>query len=191
LRVVVVGTTCCGKTTFARRLAKALGAPHVQLDALYWLPDWTPRQESEFQSLIRDALAGDRWVIDGNYTRLQDLIFNRATTLIWLNYSFPRVVFRGLKRTTNRVLTGEAVYAGNRESFRRAFLSKDSILLWLITTHHRRCRRYRLIFSGFTHRNLEKLEFRSPGESERYLCSIENGDLAMGSPNINGGKDGA
>jgi adenylate kinase family enzyme len=186
MRVVVVGTTCCGKTTFARRLAKALGVPHVELDALYWLPEWTPRQESEFRTLVRDALAGDRWVIDGNYGRLQDLIFNRATTLIWLNYSFPCVLFRGLKRTINRVLTGEAVYAGNRESFRRAFLSKDSILWWLVTTHHRRCRRYRLIFCGSTHGNLEKLEFRRPTASERYLCGVDKGDVTIGSSGYQG-----
>jgi adenylate kinase family enzyme len=174
LRIVVVGTTCCGKTTFARRLANALRVPHIELDALFWLPDWTPRQESEFRNLVRAALAGDRWVIDGNYSRLQDLIFNRATTLIWLNYSFPRVLFRGLKRTIRRVLTGEAVYAGNRESFRRAFLSRDSILWWLVTTHHRRERRYRRIFASETYPDLEKLEYGGPSMANKYLRSIEN-----------------
>jgi adenylate kinase family enzyme len=174
VRVVVVGTTCCGKTTFARRFAKALSAPHVELDALYWLPDWTPREESEFQKLAGDAVAGERWVIDGNYSRLQHLIFNRATTLIWLNYSFPRVLFRGVKRTTKRVLTGEAVYAGNRESFRRAFLTKDSILWWLVTTHHKRARRYRRIFATSTYPDLEKLEFRSPRSASKYLARTEN-----------------
>jgi adenylate kinase family enzyme len=174
LRIVVVGTTCCGKTTFARRLANTLRVRHIELDALFWLPDWTPRQESEFRSLVRVALAGERWVIDGNYSRLQDLIFNRATTLIWLNYSFPRVLFRGLKRTTKRVLTGEAVYAGNRESFRRAFLSQDSILWWLVTTHHRRGRRYRKIFATSIYPDLEKLEFCSASTANTYLHSIES-----------------
>jgi len=180
LRVVVVGTTCCGKTTFARRLARALGAPHIELDALYWLPDWTPRDESQFRSLVCAALAGERWVIDGNYGRLQDLIFGRATTLIWLNYSFPRVLFRGLTRTIRRVLTGEAVYAENRESFRRAFLSQDSILWWLITTHHRRRKRYRRIFAEATYPDVEKLEFRRPSMAEEYLHNVENAPPDLG-----------
>ncbi len=174
MRVVVVGTTCCGKTTFARRLAKALAVPHIELDALYWLPDWTAREESRLRNLVREALAGERWVIDGNYGRLQDLIFGRATMLIWLNYSFPRVLIRGLKRTINRSLTGEAIYAGNRESFRRAFLSKDSIPWWLITTHHRRGRRYRHLFASSAYGNLEKVEFRRPSASEKYLLRLEN-----------------
>jgi adenylate kinase family enzyme len=174
LRVVVVGTTCCGKTTFARRLAQALGVPHVELDTLFWLPEWTPREESQFQNLVREALAGEQWVIDGNYGRLQNFIFDRATTLIWLNYSFPRVFFRGLTRTSKRVLTGEAVYAENRESFRRAFLSKDSILWWLVGTYHKRRKRYRKIFAASTYPDLEKLEFRNPSAGEKYLRSIEN-----------------
>jgi len=44
-RVVVVGTSCAGKTTFARRLAGIVGAAHVELDALHWGPLWTPRPD--------------------------------------------------------------------------------------------------------------------------------------------------
>jgi adenylate kinase family enzyme len=172
-RIIVVGATCCGKTTFARRLGKALGVPHIELDALYWLPDWTPREASQFRELVLEALAGERWVIDGNYSRLQDLIFNRATILIWLNFSFPCVLLRGLTRTIRRVLIAEALYAGNKESFQRAFLSKDSILWWLVTTYHKRRRRYRRIFAATTYPGLEKLEFRTPSTSEKYLRSVE------------------
>jgi adenylate kinase family enzyme len=181
-RVIVVGTTCCGKTTFARRLAKILGVPHIELDALYWLPDWKPREESQFRELVREAVAGEQWVIDGNYSRLQDLIFRRATILIWLNFSFPRVLRRGLTRTIRRVLIAEAVYAGNKESFRRAFLSQDSILWWLVTTYHKRRRRYGRVFAASTYPDLEKLEFRTPSTSEKYLRSVETTALQYVQP---------
>ncbi len=75
-RVVVVGKTCCGRTTFAGRLEKAWGVPRVELDALYWLADWTPRDESEFQSLVRDALVGRTGfltVITADYKILSEL----------------------------------------------------------------------------------------------------------------------
>ncbi len=70
-RVVVVGTSCCGKTTLARRMAGLLEVEHVELDAIYWKPDWCSRPIEEFRLLTRAALAGDRWATDGNYTSVQ------------------------------------------------------------------------------------------------------------------------
>jgi len=60
-RVVVVGTSCSGKTTLARRLARILATDHVELDSLYWGPEWTPRPD-----FIQNVLAiaqQPRWVI--------------------------------------------------------------------------------------------------------------------------------
>ena len=44
-RVAVVGTSCAGKTTFAKALAAQLQAPHIELDALHHGPGWVPRPE--------------------------------------------------------------------------------------------------------------------------------------------------
>src|SRR5262245_40275576 len=51
-RVVVVGTSCSGKTTFAKELARKLNKKHVEIDAIYWLPDWTGRPEDDFRRLV-------------------------------------------------------------------------------------------------------------------------------------------
>ena len=88
-RVVVVGTRPSGKTTFARRLAGVLGSQHVELDALYWGPEWTPRPD--FQGDVLAAVQYEHWVIDGNYTAVRDLIWRRCTAIVWLDYSFARV----------------------------------------------------------------------------------------------------
>ena len=64
-RVVVVGTSCSGKTTLARRLAGILGTPHVELDSLHWGPEWTPH--ADFPSRVLEAVEQPRWVIEGNY----------------------------------------------------------------------------------------------------------------------------
>jgi len=62
-RVAVIGTTGSGKTIFARRLAAALDAPHVELDALYWGPGWTRR--GSFRQDVLDAIRQPRWVVEG------------------------------------------------------------------------------------------------------------------------------
>jgi adenylate kinase family enzyme len=171
-RVVVIGTSCVGKTTFARSLARVLSCPHVELDALHWQPNWTPRPPEGFRALTADALAQDYWIIDGNYGTVRDLVWSRATTVIWLNYSFPIVMWRALTRTIRRVLTQEELFSGNRESLRMAFLSRESILWWVITTFHRRRRQYRQLFDTATISQLAYVEFRSPSEARNFLRGI-------------------
>lgn len=84
-RVVVVGTTGSGKSTLAARLAASLGVPHVELDAIHHGPGWTERPVEEFRTMVADALAGDGWVVDGNYSRSRDLVLPQATDVVWLS----------------------------------------------------------------------------------------------------------
>ena len=172
-RVVVIGTSCVGKTTFAQALARVLNFPHVELDSLHWQPNWIPRPPEEFRALTAQALAKDCWITDGNYGAVRDLVWSRATTVIWLNYSFPVVLWRAITRTIRRVLTQEELFSGNRESLRMAFLSRESILWWVITTFHRRRRQYRRLFDTATTPRLAYVEFRSPAEARNFLRGIE------------------
>ena len=164
-RVVVIGSSCVGKTTFARKLAGLLNVPHNELDALNWLEDWKARPSEELRALVTDAIAEPAWVLDGNYWRLRDLVWARATTLIWLNYSFPVVWQRALRRTIRRVFTQEALYSGNRESFRQSFMSRDSILLWVMQTYSLRRREYRKVYDEDRFSAVEKIAFKRPREA--------------------------
>jgi adenylate kinase family enzyme len=129
-RVVVIGTSCSGKTTLARTLATIWKVPHIELDALHWQPNWSPRPTAALKQLTQAVVAAEQWVLDGNYGKVRDIVWGRATTLIWLNYPLHVVFGRAMSRTVKRVLFQEQLYAGNRETFRLAFLSKDSILWW-------------------------------------------------------------
>src|SRR4051812_15248546 len=88
-RIVVIGTSGSGKTTLARRLAAKLGSPHVEIDALNWGPNWTAATAEQLRAKVEQALAGDGWVVDGNYSRVRSYIWSRATTLVWLDYPLP------------------------------------------------------------------------------------------------------
>lgn len=172
-RVVVIGTSCAGKTAFARSLACALSSPHVELDALFWQPNWTPRPPEEFRKLVEQELSQDCWVADGNYSVVRDLVWSRPTTVIWLNYVFPLVLWRALTRTVRRVLTQEELFSGNRESLRMVFFSRDSILWWVLTTFHRRRKRYRELFDTRTSSQLVYVEFRNPTEAQNFLMGLQ------------------
>lgn len=172
-RVAVIGTSCSGKTTFAAQLAQLMRVKHIELDAIYWLPNWIPRPPDEFRTLVEEAICAEQWVLDGNYSRTRDMVWSRATALIWLNYPLPVVVYRALRRTTQRVFDKQTLYAGNRETFRRAFLSKDSILLWVLKTYYRRRREYARLVQEYQDKALQIGVLRAPAEADRFLSQVE------------------
>ena len=172
-RVLVVGTSGAGKTHFAKRLAGLLDAPHVELDALFWLPGWVQRERADFKAQVRQAIAPERWVVDGNYSRVRPIVWPRATAVIWLNYSPLVVGWRAISRTIVRATTRQELFSGNRESFLKSFFSRDSILVWVFYSYRKNQRRYRALFKRRAYPNLEVIEFRKPAEAERFLREME------------------
>ena len=137
------------------------------------MPDWVQRPPEELRKLTAAAMAQDRWVVDGNYRVVRDLVWGRATTIIWLDYSFPVVFYRALRRTLARSLTGQELFSGNRESLAKAFLSKESILLWVITTFHRRRRELQEIIRSDEFPGLKFVRLHSQRETDRLTGSIQ------------------
>jgi adenylate kinase family enzyme len=172
-RVVVIGSSCSGKTTFASRLAQTMGQPHVELDALYWGPRWTARPPTEFRALVAGAVLSNRWVVDGNYSPIHDLVWPRATSLVWLNYTFPRVFARAIQRSVRRAVRGEILYSGNRETLRRSFCSRESILWWIITTYRSRRRAHGELLQTDAARHMRVHMFTRPRDADSFLSSIE------------------
>lgn len=144
-RINVIGTSGTGKTTFSRSLAEALALPLHEMDRLYWLPDWTDPEEDIFLAKVREAVSGERWVLDGNYNRTCEIKWAAVDCVVWLDYPFFRTFRQAVFRALRRSLTKEEIWpgTGNRESFRKSFFSKDSILLWTLKTYGSNRERYR------------------------------------------------
>ena len=168
-RISIIGPSGTGKSTLARKLSERFSLPHVELDALYWQPNWEAPPTDVFLDKVSKSLSGDRWVTDGNYAAgvARDIVLTRADMVIWLDYTLAQVYRRLLPRTLRRVLKRETLWNGNRETFRSQFLSPDSLLLYVLKTHWRRRRRYAERFSAPGH--LEVLRFRTPRELEVWL----------------------
>lgn len=170
-RINIVGNSNSGKTTLARAAANTLGVPHVELDALYWGPHWTPVPTEEFRRRVTDALAAPAWVADGGYQVARDITWGRADTIVWLDYPLRVILRRWATRTVRRIRTREEFWpgSGNRESLRNA-LRPDG-LLWWILRHHRGKRRRTL--ERLAHRpDLDVVRLRSPREADAWLASL-------------------
>ena len=173
-RVIVVGNSGSGKTTFARELAAKLKQPCIEMDVLQWLPGWQERPLQDFAKRVDQATAGERWIVDGNYGKLREITtyWSRATTVLWLNYSFSANLMRGLRRTLGRIFTQKEVFDGCHENIRGTFFSRDSVLLWIITHHRVSRRNFTVLRSSNRYAQLQWIEFRRPAEARQFLARI-------------------
>ncbi len=168
-RIHVVGTSGSGKTTLASRIAGLLEIPHVELDALHWGPDWAMPELEAFREKVAEAVKGEAWVVDGNYSKVRDIVWAKADTVIWLDYSLPLVFWRVLWRTLRRSLTGEELWNGNRESMKDALFSKDSVLWYSVKSFKRLRRRYSVLFLQPEFGHIRFMRLFSPGEERELL----------------------
>ena len=166
-RVAVMGASGNGKSTLSRALAERLDVPYIELDALHHGPNWAAPDLEDFRRRVGEAAAGDGWVIDGNYDRkLGEIVTGRADTIVWLDQPLGLILPRLWRRTYSRWRTQEELWNGNRESFRAAFLGRESLFVWTLRSHFRHRRQAPARLEG---RNLVRL--RSPDEVERFLAS--------------------
>jgi adenylate kinase family enzyme len=137
-RIQVRGSSGSGKTTVAAELARRLGAPHVELDALVHGPGWTQATDEELRARLEPLLDEPAWVVDGNYTsRLGTLVSDRADLVVWLDLPLRVSLSRALRRSVARIRDGSELWNGNRQTWRGAFWGRDSLLVYSLRNHRR------------------------------------------------------
>jgi adenylate kinase family enzyme len=170
-RVSVVGNTGSGKTTFAGELGRRMGAPHLELDAVFHQPGWEELPAEEFRARVAGFTAGDRWVVDGNYSSVLDLVWQRADTVVWLDPPRHRVMRRVVWRTLRRVLSRAELWNGNREPWGNLFRvdPENSIIAWAWTRHHVVRARYARAQADPANAHLKFIRLRSDRDAAALL----------------------
>ena len=147
---VTASASGSGKSTTGRALAKRLGVPFVELDALVHGQNWTETPDHELRRILEPVLAGEGWVIDGGYRRkIGDLVLERADVVVWIDLPirvwFPRLI----RRTVRRVRRNEELWNGNHESLRDAIGGRDALIPYAVRAHFSRRRRYPVELARF------------------------------------------
>jgi adenylate kinase family enzyme len=176
MRVLVMGSTGSGKSTFARTLSAKLGCPHIEQDALNWDPGWRNLSQDdpdELRRRMQAAMAAEAWTSCGNYSVIRQMALRRATHLVWLDYSRAVVMSRVLGRSLRRALGGGELWAGtgNREDVRR-WLSKEHPIRWAWDTYERRQREYTALFADPRWARLEKHRLRHPRDAAPLIARL-------------------
>ena len=174
-RVVVLGVTGSGKTTAGRRIAAAIGGALIELDALHWEANWTEVEPTVFQERLRAAIAGKaRWVTDGGYhSYVWEITWVRADTIVWLDYPLRLSMWRLFRRSVRRIVQREELWAGNRETIRTQFFSRNSLFLWARTSHAKYKTAYPERFAQPELAHVRVLRFQRPAEFEAWVRTLE------------------
>ena len=85
-RIIVLGCPGSGKSTFARALAARTGLPLIHLDSVWWRADGSHISRAEFDRALSELLAGEKWIMDGDYSRTYEVRLRAADTVIFLDY---------------------------------------------------------------------------------------------------------
>jgi adenylate kinase family enzyme len=173
-RFNVIGTSGSGKTTFSQQLAEILAIPYVQMDALFWEPNWYAPRDDEFLPKVQRALEQDAWVLDGNYTRTIPIKWAKVECVIWLDYAFWQTMRQAVGRAVSRSISGQELWEGtdNRESFRRSFMSQDSIVWYTLRSYAKTRRRIAALMTDPQYAGIRFVRLTSRQAADRFLESL-------------------
>jgi hypothetical protein len=173
-RILILGRTGSGKTTLARELAAARDVPHVELDSLYFGQDFSTAPLSVLRERTSAAIAGERWVTDGNKRAVRDLVWPRADTVIWLDYGIHVSLWRLAKRARSRTssLSAQAAQNGDRAGLPKQMLAAGKGVLTALRSHRGQRREYPRMFAEPANEHLAVARLRSPSATRAWLARV-------------------
>jgi hypothetical protein len=168
-RIAFIGTSGSGKTTLGREVARRIGAPFVEVDAIAHKAGWAPTSDAELRAGIDAVLArGDRWVIDGIFaSRLGEHGSARADLVVWVDLPLPLKLARIVRRSCTRMARREILRNGNTETWGGPLGARDG--LRVVAVHHHLRDRTRWRTFSFRHK---LLRLRTRAEVERWRATF-------------------
>jgi adenylate kinase family enzyme len=155
-------------------LARVLGAPHIELDALFHQPGWVPLDVDTFRARVIEALEASTWIVDGNYSAVRETVWERADTVVWFDLPYAVVMARTIWRTVRRVVTRQELWNGNKEPWSNlySFDPEKSIIAWAATRHRVYRRRYGEAEHDPRWAGLRFVRLRSQRQADAFLAEV-------------------
>ena len=165
-RVLVIGSGVAGKTTLALEVGMITALPVVHLDRLHWGRNWAIPDRDTWHRRLKDAIAEDAWILDGNYSGSLPLRLPQADTVLFLDLPPHICVWRAIRRSQHyRSMTRPDMAPGCEEKLTLSFL------YWTWTFRRRKVPvMTKMIRDHAPHADV--VVMKSQSDVERYLASL-------------------
>jgi adenylate kinase family enzyme len=177
-RIQVCGPSCAGKTTLAAELARRFELEFVELDALFWEPNWQEPDREKFAAKVKEAISGPGWVLAGNYTsRASTIVWPVVETIVWLDFPLRSTLPRIVARSWRRSRSNELLWGTNYERFwpqLKVWSPNDSLLAYNIRHGRQFRRRLEEAMANPKLGHIRWVRLHSPRELRRWLESPES-----------------
>lgn len=124
-----------GKTSLSRAIGDLTGLPVIELDSIFWLPNWVERDQDEMLEIVMERIQHCKrgWIVEGNYSKIRPHVLPMADTAIWLNMQRWSTTLRIARRTIANAIKGTRICGDNYESLRTAISPKS--VIWYTAIH--------------------------------------------------------
>ena len=95
-------------------------------------------------------------------------MLERATTVVWLDYSRPRMMQQVIRRSVGRAITRRELWNGNREDALEWFKA-DHPIRWAWSQHARKRVEYEARFLDPRYDHIDVRRFRRPAAARAWL----------------------
>lgn len=165
-KILIIGNTGAGKTTFARELSPKLNLPIVHLDKLYWCGEWEHVSREKFDALLQAELEKEEWIIDGNFNRTLPLRLEFCDTVFFFDFS----PFACLWGVTKRVIKNYGKSRNDMGGNCPEYFDKNKIELYksLFKYNKRNRKRY---YEMLRNSNAEVIVFKKRKDVKEYIKS--------------------
>lgn len=175
-KIALFGPPATGKTTLARWLSVELGHPHTGLDDLLFTPDG-PLPLEEFRRQAEEITRRDEWIVEGNFSKLADVVWHRADVLVWLDFPLALIVYRIVRRSLHQLAGRDDSAQARRLTWSTAFFSRRSLLRTAIRKHRTNRPRYARQVSETADLGVEVVRLRSPRDVQHWKSETAKGPM--------------
>lgn len=123
MKIVIVGVSASGKSSFARKLSEKLQIPVTHMDEIMWNPGWEYIGDEKTVAAINEAVKKEDFIIEGYIDKAARVnLFNAADKILYLDYPGWLSAFRYVKRALKHRKNPRPELPGSPDKFSFKFL---------------------------------------------------------------------